>query len=355
MLKACPGSEEQRALVSRAEAAGLAADTFTYNLLLGKLCVEGRAEEAEALQREMAQRGIQPDDYTAKVLGDNPEEVLSKQCTAQLGRLLKAGETSKAWELFNGLLDRGHADEYHLTTMLKACLSSEKQRVLVSRAEEAGVTTTLPTYNLLLGRLRVEGRSEEAEALQREMAQRGIEPNERTTKALSRAAHMHGRNRTVDLLRLLEAGETSRAWELFDGLLGRGHANEHHLTVMLKTCPSIDEQRALVQRAEEAGVATAVSTYTFLLGSARVEGRTEEAEALQQVMARRGIEPNEYTAKVMSRSSKVLAKQRTSELGRLLKAGETSRAWDLFHGLLERGRAGEYHLTTMLKACPGSE
>ena len=54
--------------MSRAEAAGLAADTFTYNLLLGKLCVEGRAEEAEALQREMAQRGIQPDDYTAKVL-----------------------------------------------------------------------------------------------------------------------------------------------------------------------------------------------------------------------------------------------------------------------------------------------
>ena len=132
------------------------------------------------------------------------------------------------------------------------------------------------------------------------MAQRGIEPNERTTKALSRAAHMHGKNRTVDLLRLLEAGETNRAWELFDGLLERGHANEHHLTVMLKTCPSIDEQRALVQRAEEAGVATAVSTYTFLLGSARVEGRTEEAEALQQVMARRGIEPNEYTAKVLT-------------------------------------------------------
>ena len=102
---------------------------------------------------------------TAKVLGANPEEVLSKQCTAQLGRLLKAGETSKAWELFNGLLDRGHADEYHLTTMLKACLSSEKQRVLVSRAEEAGVTTTLPTYNLLLGRLRVEGRSVEAEVM----------------------------------------------------------------------------------------------------------------------------------------------------------------------------------------------
>ena len=355
MLKACTGSEEQRALVSRAEQAGLEPDTFTYNLLLGKLYVEGRTEEAEALQRDMAQRGIRPDEYTAKVLGENPEEVLTKQCTAQLGRLLKAGETTKAWELFDGLLERGHADEYHLTTMLKACLGSEEQRALVQRAEEAGVTTTLPTYNLLLGSLRVEGRSEEAEALQREMAQRGIEPNERTTKALSRAADLHGKKHTAHLRRLLEAGETSRASELFDGLLGRGHANEHHLTVMLKTCPSIDEQRALVQRAEEAGVATAVATYTYLLGSARVEGRTEEAEALQQVMARRGIEPNEYTVKVMERSSKVLAKQRTSELGRLLRAGETSRAWELFDGLLERGRAGEYHLMTMLKACSGCE
>ena len=49
--------------------------------------------------------------------------------------------------------------------------------------------------------------------------------------------------RTTELVRLLEAGETAKAWELFDGLLGRGHANEHHLTVMLKTGLSMDEQR----------------------------------------------------------------------------------------------------------------
>ena len=164
----------------------------------------------------------------------------------------------------------------------------------------------------------------EAEALQREMARRGIEPNEYTDRVLKRTATELSRHRISVLGRLLTAGETAKAWELFDGLLGRGHANEHHLTVMLKTGLSMDEQRALVQRAEEADVATGVSTYTLLLSSARVEGRMEEAAALQQVMARRGIEPNDYTAKVMARSSEVLAKQRTSELGRLLKAGETS-------------------------------
>ena len=355
MLKACPSSQEQRALVSRAEQAGLVPDTFTFNLLLGKLYVEGRTEEAEALHRDMVQRGVQPDEYTAKLLGEEPEEVLNKQHTVQLGRLLKAGEKAKAWELFDGLLERGHADEYHLTTMLKACRSSEEQQMLVQRAKDAGVATALPTYNLLLGQLRYEGRSEEVEALQRDMAQRGIEPNESTAKTVTRAAELHGKMRTAELVRLLEAGETAKAWELFDGLLGRGHANEHHLTVMLKTGLSMDEQRALVQRAEEADVATGVSTYTLLLSSARVQGRMEEAAALQRVMARRGIEPNDYTAKVMARSSEVLAKQRTSELGRLLKAGETSRAWELFDSLLERGRAGEYHLTTMLKACHDCE
>ena len=110
MLKACPSSQEQRALVSRAEQAGLEPDTFTFNLLLGKLYVEGRTEEAEALHRDMVQRGVQPDEYTAKLLGEEPEEVLCKQHTVQLGHLLKAGETAKAWELFDGLLERGHAE-----------------------------------------------------------------------------------------------------------------------------------------------------------------------------------------------------------------------------------------------------
>ena len=122
-------------------------------------------------------------------------------------------------------------------------------------------------------------------------------------------------------------------------MLERGRAGEYHLTTMLKACAGCEQQVELVTRAEQAGMTTAAPTFTFLLGSAQLEGRTKDTAALQREMARRGIMPNEYTARVLGRTPEVLSRQRTAELGRLLKAGEASRAWALFDGLLERGHA----------------
>ena len=48
---------------------------------------------------------------------------------------------------------------------------------LASRVEEAGVTITALTFNRLLSSHLVEGRADEAEALQRLMADRGVEPD----------------------------------------------------------------------------------------------------------------------------------------------------------------------------------
>ena len=336
--------------MQRAKEAGVTTTLPTYNVLLGKLRVEGRSEEAEALQREMAQREIAPNERTAKALS-RAAYMHGKKHLTDLVRLLEAGEASRAWELFDGLLRRGHANEHHLTVMLKACPSIDEQRALVQRAEEAGVTTAVSTYTFLLGSARVEGRTEEAEALQQVMARRGIEPNEYTAKVMARSSKVLAKQRTSELGRLLKAGETGRAWELFDGLLERGRAGEYHLTTMLKACLGCEQQVELVTRAEQAGVTTAAPTFTFLLGSALLEGRTKDTAALKREMARRGIMPNAYTAKVLGRTPEVLSSLRTAKLGRLLKAGETGRAWELFDGLLERGHADTVQYNVMLAAC----
>ena len=57
-----------------------------------------------------------------------------------------------------------------------------------------------------------------------------------------------------------------------------------------RTCHA-DEQRELVRRAEDLGMAITVRTYTVLLGGLRLEGRTEEVEQLQAELARRRIRP----------------------------------------------------------------
>ena len=288
MLQATYTSAEMRKLASRAKEAGVAITAITYNTLLSTLLIEGRADEAEGLQREMVQRGIDPDKNTAAVLG-RTQERLSKKRFWLLARLLKHGKTSLAWTLFDGLLERGLVDEYHLTTMLKVCPSCDEQRALVQRVEEAGVPPAVAAYNMLLSFLHTEGRTEDVEALQQEMAQRGIEPNELTARVLARSAEHLSKMRTITLVRMLDGGETSLAWTLFDRLLERGLASEYHLTTMLKACLNSHEQRALMSRAEEAGMSPAVSTYNLLFSSLRFEGRTKEVEALQQEMIQRGI------------------------------------------------------------------
>ena len=85
-------------MIDRATAAGAAITVRTFNMLLGSLLVEGRADGVAQLQAEMARRGIEPDERTAEQLA-RPAEAQSRLRTAKLGRLLKDGETSSAWEL----------------------------------------------------------------------------------------------------------------------------------------------------------------------------------------------------------------------------------------------------------------
>ena len=130
--------------------------------LLSSQLVEGHADEAEALLHLMARRGIEQDEHTAAVLA-RTQERLSKRRMWLLVRMLKEGETSRrasghltvartrtrtrplartcirtptptstptppltrAWELYDRLLELGCTDEYHLTAMMRERPSSD--------------------------------------------------------------------------------------------------------------------------------------------------------------------------------------------------------------------------------------
>ena len=62
-----------------------------------------------------------------------------------------------------------------------------------------------------------------------------------------------------------------------------------------------------------------------LLSSHLVEGRADEAEALQRLMADRGVEPDEHTTAVLARTQERLSQKRLFLLVRMLKEGEASR------------------------------
>ena len=124
--------------------------------LLSSQLVEGHADEAEALLHLMARRGIEQDEHTAAVLA-RTQERLSKRRMWLLVRMLKEGETSRhasghlavpvpvpvpvstttptppltrAWELYDRLLELGCTDEYHLTAMMRERPSSDLTLIL---------------------------------------------------------------------------------------------------------------------------------------------------------------------------------------------------------------------------------
>jgi len=217
----------------RSEAQGVSPSAASYNMLLGMLQVEGQDESVRALQAEMQQRGLAGDAFTESVLGRS-RGTLSKARTYLLGRLIERGETAEARQLFDGLLQRGCADAYSLSAVLKCCRNASEQLQVLARSEASGVTPSLSSYNSILLALRREGREEEARELHQQMQGKGFEGDGYTRAVLERPAPDLSRQRTAQLHRLLAAGEEAEAVALFNGLVERGHADRHQLAVMRK-------------------------------------------------------------------------------------------------------------------------
>ena len=205
-----------------------------------------------------------------------------------------------------------------LVVMVRACRTSGAVRALMRRSEAAGVALGVSTYTMLLSSLRMEGREGDAAAAHAEMQARGLATDGPVEAALGKPRATLSRQRTAHLGKLIRQGDEADAWELFDGLLERGHADAYQLSTMLRACRSSAEQLALVRRAEARGVAPCRISYNTLLGTLRLEGREGEAAALRAEMGQRGLAPDDVTDAVLSKSVRSLSRSRTQLLARPL-------------------------------------
>ena len=103
-------------VLERSEARGVTPSLSAFNMILLSLRREGREDEAAQLHAHMLGKGLVADAHTRAVLA-RPGAELSRQRTAQLHRLLAAGDEEEALALYNGLVERGHADRYQLAVM----------------------------------------------------------------------------------------------------------------------------------------------------------------------------------------------------------------------------------------------
>ena len=190
-----------------------------------------------------------------------PPDSISRLRTSTLSNLLAgdAADRARGHNLFEGLLARGHADVYSLSVMLWAtCGSADEQLALMARARARGLKPDASSYNVVLGRMQMEGvAAERVPQLLKMMEAEGVALTPHVRSALGRTEDSISRMRTVLLRRLVSGGDAAdvaTARRLFDGLLARGLATSHHANALLRATTDPSERRRLLARAEGAAL-----------------------------------------------------------------------------------------------------
>ncbi len=283
-------------------------------------------------------------------------EIEAKHVTARLHSLVRADRLNEAFAILHNRMRRGTANTYHLGVVLKACKSSAYMRMLIGRGEQvAGIEPDTSTYNILLNQLRIEGKADEVDGLVREMEGRGVQPCERTRAVLEMPVEQLEVRRSGELARLVRAGDAKAARELLECMMACGVANEVHVGVLLKAQRTVEEVRALIERAEAEGIALGVAPFNLLLSRLILEGRDGEKGDVLEMMAERGIEADERTRQTLEYSAAALSRMRTAEMMQLLQSGDNDAVRASYDRLLAAGVADSFQLGVAMLTCGSAE
>ena len=310
--------------------------------------VEGAAAAGEAAEEEAAVAAV------AAVAATGEEEE-----AAAAGR--RSAATAAAWRLWQRLLDYGCAEAGSLAVMLRgACDGTEQRSTLMASAVRVGVQPNAIAYTLLISSMQIEAYPrDDIDALVRAAEARGVKRDAAMAAALRRSPWEVSRMRTSKLRDLVQSGgraDRARAHALLARLFERCAADAYQLRVMLSYgTASLEEMRALIARAEGAGLAASASEYNALLSRMQLEGRCSHAQIREVLdeMLERGVAPDERTEKIVHRSIASVSAMRTAELLRLLRRQQAAdsyarrAAWTLFSALCERGVVDHYQIDAM--------
>merc|ERR1712166_481306 len=306
-LKLCNTSSESRRMMDEMVEAGLKPSGMTYEILVKQLMLEGKYEDARAVQEtEMPSAAIIPTKHTESLFSSYYQQTTkwSRTRLDHLQGFIKSNAVEQADEFFELLKANGVANVFHWTMMQGLCDTSVERCRMIEEMVEAGVKPTFMTYNNLVNQLMIEGKYQEARAVvETEMPAAGVEPNDRTQSVLEKPEEDLSRMRTKHLQDLLKTNtpETRRqAQVFFEGLTVNRVAKSFQYSIMLTHCDTSAEQRSMMEEMAAAGVQPNFVTYNILANKLMFEGKYQEARAVVDTeMPAAGAEPNDRTQSVL--------------------------------------------------------
>ncbi|WP_338847336.1 hypothetical protein V8J88_01295 [Massilia sp. W12] len=250
LLEKAGNAQERRELLGQMQAAGVAADVVTYNSLLEKA---GNAQERRELLGQMQAAGVAEDVITYNIL------------------LEKAGNAQERRELLGQMQAAGvAADVVTFTTLLEKAGNAQERRELLGQMQAAGVAPNVVTFTTLLEKA---GNAQERRELLGQMQAAGVAPNVVTYNSL-----------------LEKAGNAQERRELLGQMQAAGVApNVVTFTTLLEKAGNAQERRELLGQMQAAGVVADVTTFGTLIKHAE---SWAECEGLRQTMRRDNVAPN---------------------------------------------------------------
>ncbi|EPS63862.1 hypothetical protein M569_10921, partial [Genlisea aurea] len=255
---------------------GLRLNRVSYRVIIGSLCKTGQLGEALGLLSELKNSELQPDSYMYSViidglckLGDveNGIRLYREMCSEKI-----LPNSFPRRPILSGLCQHRNIDEArsYLNIWISSSSGSEQDVVL---------------YNILIDKHVKRGYTREAEALYRDMLDKGISPTAATFNTLIDGS--------------LRCGRLADAREWMDRM--RMHKLVPNVVTYTSFMNAFSEAGnlksvfRLLEEMEANGVEANVVTYTVIIKALRRQGKLEESLRFLNDMLARGLSPDQVT------------------------------------------------------------
>eukprot|EP00944_MAST-04C_sp_MAST-4C-sp1_P005065 g5065.t1 len=311
--------------------AGLHPNADSYSLLLKRLRIEGRDDEAVEIF-EMTKSDLKL--ICDENILNTPSSTLSNERRLLLEALIDNNDDNDtlqykgrrceetAWDLLDKLIINECVDISHFSTMLSVCHSTDHMLELINEImPSTGLKMDASCCHKVALMYRIEGDEENARDWLEKVVELSCQNNELSNFNSVSAAALT--NKDLNLLRVEKLSRwisegtdqsNAAAWKLLDNLACRGLADEFQFSAILKHSHSASFAKRIVQETMiEAGVQPSAPSYSILLSRFRMEGNDEVVRQLMSDMRKENEEllSNRFVRNVLTLSDESLQRMAT--------------------------------------------
>ena len=353
MKELCNTSDEMRDIIQQMNENNNPIDEFMLNSLIYQLLFEDKKEEAQhVLVVDFERHGLQPDDYTRETMAD-ADKLAGIGHTNKMKSLLKTDGKEATMNYLQEIICNGKANSINCGWALKElCNTSEEARDIILQMNENNVTFDEVILNSLINQLLFEGKKEEAQhVFDVDFERYGLQPNDRTEKAMADADKLASIGHTDKMKQLLKRDGKEASMKYLIESMNNGKASTTNCGwAMKELCNTSEEARDIISQMNENNVTIDEAILTLLINNLLFEDKKEEAQHVLDIdFERYGSQPSDRTLATMADADKLAGIGHRNKLESLLKTDGKEESMKYLQEMMYNGKANTFNCGWAMK------